>query len=485
MKNIYQKTFNDTLINSIARVLLIPQPFLLIPLLTNNLSLNEYGLWGLIFTTCSLISPFTSLGLGTSMSRFVSSDRSKENMSDGFFTVLITRMFITLILVLFFFLFRSQIAYYFFESREEIINLTAIFIIVLTIEPIFIRLLRIIREIKVISIIQLIDGYGTLFAYFVILTLFNGDLIDIAVSLLVYKILLIIYLSFYFRKKLLFKKLNLILLKKYLKFGLPTLPSSLSFWFVNLSDRYIISFFVGAGLLGAYTASYTIGSIPRMISAILNFILLIAISELYEKGLFDQVKNHLKYALKYFLAFTIPYIFANFYMSYDVLVILTTNEIANLSGLIPFIVSIAYLFLGIYAVFSNCLLVTKKTNKIAFAWFLSLPVNIVFNIIFIPKIGIIAAAYSTLISYFISMIYIIYFGYKEFSFDVDWGFVVKSFISSFFMTLFIINFKSESTSFVIFKIIISIFIYLAVIFVLKGFSKKEVNLLLSVIGKKI
>ena len=90
-----------------------------------------------------------------------------------------------------------------------------------------------------------------------------------------------------------------------MKFGLPTLPSSLSFWFVNLSDRYIISFFVGAGLLGAYTASYTIGSIPRMISAILNFILLIAISELYEKGLFDQVKNHLKYALKYFQDITL------------------------------------------------------------------------------------------------------------------------------------------------------------------------------------
>ena len=43
----------------------------------NNLSLDEYGLWGLIFTTCSLISPLTSLGLGTSMSRFVSSDDKK------------------------------------------------------------------------------------------------------------------------------------------------------------------------------------------------------------------------------------------------------------------------------------------------------------------------------------------------------------------------------------------------------------------------
>ena len=485
MKKSYKKTFDDTLTNSIARLLLIPQPFLLIPLLTNNLSLSDYGLWGLIFTTCSLISPFTSLGLGTSMSRFVSSDRSKKNMSEGFFTVLFTRIFITLILVFFFFVFRTHIANYFFESREEIINLTAIFIIILTIEPIFIRLLRIIRKIKIISIIQLIDGYGTLILYFIILKSFGGDIIDIAIALLIYKVLLLVYLSFYFKNKIAIKKLNFQLLIKYLKFGLPTLPSSLSFWFVNLSDRYIISFFVGASLLGAYTASYTIGSIPRMISSILNFILLIAISELYNKGLFDEVRNHLKYALKYFLVFSIPYIFATFYMSYDVLIILTTIEIANLSGLIPFIVSVAYLFLGIYAVFTNCLLVTKKTKKIAFAWIFSLPINIVFNIIFIPKLGIIAAAYSTLISYFISMSYIVYHGYREFSFNIEWSFIIKAFLSTFIMILFIKNFHSSNTVQVVFEILSSIFIYLTLIFLMKGFNKKEINLMLSIIGKKI
>ena len=212
---------------------------------------------------------------------------------------------------------------------------------------------------------------------------------------------------------------------------------------------------------------------------------MIAISELYNKGLFDEVRNHLKYALKYFLVFSIPYIFATFYMSYDVLIILTTKEIANLSGLIPFIVSVAYLFLGIYAVFTNCLLVTKKTKKIAFAWFFSLPINIVFNIIFIPKLGIIAAAYSTLISYFISMIYIVYHGYREFSFNIEWSFIVKAFLSTFIMILFIKNFHSNNTVLVIFEILSSIFIYLTLIFLMKGFNKKEINLVLSIIGKKI
>ena len=121
--------------------------------------------------------------------------------------------------------------------------------------------------------------------YFIILKFFDGDLVDIAYSLLLFKVLLIVYLSFYFKSKIYFTNVNTIILKKYLKFGLPTLPSSISFWFVNLSDRYIISFFAGASLLGAYTASYTIGSIPRVISSIITFILLIAISNLYEKGL--------------------------------------------------------------------------------------------------------------------------------------------------------------------------------------------------------
>ena len=45
----YLTTLKDSSINGIVVFLLMPVSFISLPILTNNLSLIDYGLWGLIF----------------------------------------------------------------------------------------------------------------------------------------------------------------------------------------------------------------------------------------------------------------------------------------------------------------------------------------------------------------------------------------------------------------------------------------------------
>ena len=78
LKKSYKNTIFDTFKNGIAQIILVPLVLLTLPILTKNLSVEEYGLWGLVFTTCSLTMPLTSLGLGTAMSRFISSAKNKK-----------------------------------------------------------------------------------------------------------------------------------------------------------------------------------------------------------------------------------------------------------------------------------------------------------------------------------------------------------------------------------------------------------------------
>ena len=92
MKKSYKNTIFDTFTNGIAQIILVPLVLLTLPVLTKNLSVEEYGLWGLVFTTCSLTMPLTSLGLGTAMSRFISSAKNKKLISDGFVSVLLARL---------------------------------------------------------------------------------------------------------------------------------------------------------------------------------------------------------------------------------------------------------------------------------------------------------------------------------------------------------------------------------------------------------
>lgn len=483
MKSSYKKTILDTLTNGFAEIILVPLVLLTLPVLTKNLSLEEYGLWGLVFTTCSLTMPLTSLGLGTAMSRYISSSKDKHSISNGFFSVLIVRFILSVFIGLILFIFSDQFAIAFFGGYSDVVKITSLFVVITTVEPIFKRFLRIIRHVKTISILKIVEGYGALFLYILVFTL-GGDLFQIIFAALFLKISIIIFLIFYVRKRIYFKWPDFHILKKFLNYGLPTLPSSMSFWVVNLSDRYFISFFLGTASLGIYSASYSLGNIPRLFSMLINFIIMVAISKLYDEGKFEEVNNHLSYALKYFLMVCIPFVFGSFFLSEDILRLLTTNQIAEGSAYITFIVSFAHLILGIYTVFTYVLLVTKKTKILTYTWIISLPLNLILNYIFIPYIGIIGAAITTLIAYFCAMLYVIYYSNKEFTFEIDWNFIYKALLSSTIMSLLIYWFNPANNIETIYTLILAILTYFFALLLLDSFNEKENEIIRSIIRIK-
>mgnify|MGYP001468335424 CR=1 FL=1 len=472
MKKSFQKTANDTLVNAVARILIIPLGFIQLPILTKNLSAQEYGIWGLIFTTCSLALPLTSLGLGPAMSRFLPAERIKENIQEGFYSVLFLRMFISVFVAMTVLVFASDISVNFFDGYTDIVKITAVFIILKTLTPIYKRLLKIWRKIKFLSFISIFDGYASVILYSILI--YSGyGLLSIVQSALVMNLILILLLIIYVRPQIGFRLPNFSLIKQYLKFGLPTLPASMSYWVVNLTDRYIIAFYLGTASVGVYSAAYFLGRIPLVFSATINFIMMVAISKLYDDGRIDEVKTHLSYGLKYFLALSIPYTVATFAISDNVLLALTTAEIADRGSPIIPVVALAHLFLGIYNLLTYILLLTKKTKKIAILWTLSLPLNLGLNILIVPSFGIFGAALTTLIAYFIAMCGVIYFALKELQFNSNWDFIIKSILASTLMFVVIWNINPVGNFQLILTIIGCVFIYGISLISLRGFSTEE------------
>ena len=72
---------------------------------------------------------------------------------------------------------------------------------------------------------------------------------------------------------------------------------------------------------------------------------------------------------------------------------------------VPF-VALGILFWGLYTLFVQIIVLLKQTENIGKIWMFSAFLNFVGNIILIPKLGIIGAAITTLISYIISFWYI-------------------------------------------------------------------------------
>ena len=472
MKKSFQKTANDTLINAITRILIIPLGFIQLPILTKNLSAQEYGIWGLIFTTCSLSLPFTSLGLGPAMSRFLPSEKKIQNIQEGFYSVLFLRMLISVLVAMLLLVFASDIAVKFFDGYTVIVRITAIFIIIKTLIPIYKRLLNIWRQIKFLSFISILEGYVSVIMYALCFYLGYG-LLSIVQSALIINLILFLLLIIYLRPQIGFRIPNFSLIKKYLKFGLPTLLASMSYWVVNLTDRYIIAFYLGTASVGVYSAAYFLGKIPGIFSATINFIIMVAISKLYDDGQLDEVKTHLSYGLKYFLTLSIPYTFATFIISDNVLHVLTTTEIAYQGSHITPVVAVAHLF-SWYLYFTYiCLTINKENKKMAILWALSLPLNFGLNILIVPIFGIFGATLTTLLAYFIAMCGVLYFALKELKFNSNWYFIIKSILASTLMSFIIWNIDPVGNFQLILTIIGGIFIYVISLFFLQGFSSKE------------
>ncbi len=482
MKKSYQKTVYDTLVNAGSEFILLPLLFIRMPILTKNLTTAEYGIWGLIFTTCSMSLTITSLGLGSAMSRFLPSAKSSNQIREGFYSVLLLKLFISTVLAFIFLIFSQFISSNFFDNNYELVKITSLLIIITTIQPVYFRLLKIIRKIKILSFCKILEGYGAVFLYS--LLLFKGyGLISILYAYIILKLSIVLILIYNINSRYKFKWPSFSEIKSYFKYGLPTIPSSASFWIVNLSDRYIITFLLGSTSLGVYSAAYTIGSIPYMLSNLINFIMLVSLSKLYDDGEIDKVKTQLSYAAKYFFAIIIPFIFGSIICSKEILQILTTDEISMRGWYIIPIISSSYLFLGVYSLLNFTLLLNKKTKVLAYAWIIAMPINIILNLVIIPYFELLGAALTTALSYFIAMCITAHFSLKELTFPVDIKFIFKSIFSSLVMVLFLIFYSPVGLPKIMFSILFALIIYFTILIALKGFNKKEYILAKSVIQR--
>ncbi len=485
MKESYKKTSIDTIINATADFALIPLTFIRLPILTKNLSTVDYGVWSLVFTTIALITPFTTLGLGVSMSRFLPSEKNSRNLQNSFFSVLIFRLSIVLGICGIVFMNKASISNILFEGYDELLLITLVLLVFNTIESLYLRLLTIIRNIRLRSIIKIINGYIPTFII-ALLLINNFKLIEVLYSIIAFKLFLVIYL---FVNQLIdtgISRPDFSMIKDYLSYGLPTMPSSMGFWIVNLSDRYIIAMLIGASQVGIYSAAYQIGSIPYTISSLINFVIMVATARLYDDGKIDEVKAHLSYSLKYFLMISIPFFFGSLIISHEILLQFSTKEIANGGKLVIPIVALANLFFGVYNLWRYVLLLTKQTKYLVYIWAISAPINIIFNFLLIPRIGIIGAAISTIFCYFISMIAVGYIALKTLTFRFQIKFIIKSIIASLGMLTYV--FFSKPIDGILETLIIIFFgviIYFLLLFLQKSFNENEIALLKSFIKKKI
>jgi len=461
-------------------VLSIIIKLLLVPILTKNMPVSEYGIWVQVNATIGLIPPIVGLGLPFAIVRFLASTRNKKELQEGFYSISIIVLIISGVVSLIFFLFATPLSRILFNNNLSVTRILPVILFTQSLIDLPMNLFRVLQKIKIHCSFLLLDMILTVsFAsYFV----FLGDGIYGAIfGLLISKILILVSMTALVLYKIGFSTPRFINTKKYISFSIPLLPSNFSSWIINSSDRYLITIFLGTAFVGYYAPGYTLGSFIQMFASPFSFILPPVLSKYFDEKNIDQVKKILKYSIKYYLLITIPAIFGLSILSKSILRILTTPEISTFGYLITPFTAVSYLIYGVQGIIGNILIINNKTKIAGLAVSLSAIVNLSLNVFLIPIIGINGAALTTLIGFLINFIITVYYSAKYIKFDSNLKFIMKSLVSSSIMSLLIFYLNPFNLNDLLFTIAVSAGLYFVIIFLFKGINKEEIRFFLNLL----
>jgi len=182
-----------------------------------------------------------------------------------------------------------------------------------------------------------------------------------------------------------------------------------------------------------------------------------------------------KYSLRYYLALSIPAVFLLSILSKPILNILTTAEIASNGFLITPLVALGALLFGLYTILSQIIILTKKTKIIGVVWIIAAIINVALNLIAVPFIGIIGAALVTLVTYTVTLAFILVYSSRYMTLPFDLGFIVKSIFASAVAGAFVFLLNPQSLLGIVIVAILGVILYTIVLIISKGFEKKEIN----------
>ena len=204
--------------------------------------------------------------------------------------------------------------------------------------------------------------------------------------------------------------------KEYWKYGLmlslPLVPHLLSMTVLSSSDRIMIKRFIGAEEAAVYGIAYLIATILS--------ILIDSMNKAWAPWVLDSIKAKSTEAIgkvsKFYVAVFLAVIVGTILAAPELILILGGSKYTEAVYVLPPLIA-GCVFQFLYTMYVQIEFYEKRMKIVAIGTTIAAVVNIILNLIFIPKYGYIAAGYTTLVGY--AVLYIIHYfmisklGYKN------------------------------------------------------------------------
>ena len=373
-------------------------PFILLPILTNDFSPSEYGTLSIYQAFILFLTPFILLNYQTAVSvKYFQTEREifRQYLSSSLLVPILGLLIIQILIFIF------------AASLHELFQIPLLYIHLLpffTFSQSIVKLILVVFRITEESINYGIYQFAlTLFnlllsLYFVIGLGFSweGRIFGIVFSNIIFS-----FLGFYIllKKKLILKSINRSYIKDNILFGAPLVLHIVGTAVMTISDRLFISKMINNSALGIYTVAYQIGTILMLVISSMDLAWGPQAYKLMKTNRISSFRKLFKY--QSFMYFGIIVCFLFIYLSIPVVYNFFIDHNYHDGIDYVFWIMIGYVFQGFYALNSKIFTFRRKTFLLSRITFSAALLNIVFNYFFIKRFGVIGAAYSTALSWFL------------------------------------------------------------------------------------
>lgn len=389
----YKKLASNTIIFAIGTFSSKILSFLLMPFVTRMMTTGDYGIADLIQQTVNVLIPIVMLQVNSAALRF-SLDKAKDKAD--VFTVGVRTTIIGFIVFLFFAYPISLIRINDFRLGDYIILIYA-FVLISGFRQLCQQFVRGSGYVKLYAVDGIIATATTLLFTFIFLSPLKmgvtGYILAIiasdACSVIFYTVTAKLYR--YIRPHLMEKGIA----GQMLKYCVPLIPTVILWWIINVSDRYMITYFVNSSANGLYTAASKIPNFVILFSQIfIDAWQLSAVDEYDSEGrarFFSKVFR--VYSGGVFAVASALILFCQLFTK-----ILVAPSYYDSWQFVPILI-IATTYSCIVNFLASVYMAEKKSLMALLTASSGAITNIVLNLVLIPKIGANGAAIATVCAF--------------------------------------------------------------------------------------
>ena len=388
--NKYKTLLKNSSILGFGEVLSKLLVFLLLPLYSSVLTTGEYGIASLVADFSNLLFPVVTLGVSQAVFRF---SYGKRKDRPAVFTAGLTMLFAGMV----FFVLISPLLKL-MPRLSDYILLLGMYVFMFALNTICGSFLRGMGEVKPFAIRGLITTAANLLFNILFLLVFKLGITGFLLANICGDFVAVLYMVIfgdlleYIEPRRITKKI----FKEMILFSVPLIPTTICWWIVNMSDRFMITYMVNESANGVYAAAYKIPNIMITVTGIfINVWQMSLVNE--ENGgrkwgaFFTQIFDGFKSVM--FVVGTLIILLCKLAAK-----ILLQNEFYEAWEYMPYL-TVACIFEGITSFVAVIYIVKKKSVNSLICAVSGAAINLILNFILIKTRGAMGAAIATMLSY--------------------------------------------------------------------------------------